>query len=202
MGCFPIKGLFPLGGRRVVTPPLPYDAEVEYLETDGGQYIYPIEPIASGAVRAKFYGLATSTGGKTLISSQGDQPSGTSGAASRRLAVVVSVGQSGGFIDRGTAGSRIQISSYTDPVDTGSIAFAIVPNSSTKFQLCSPTASSSFIGRLYLLQIWDANGVLIFDGVPVRVGSGSSAVGYLFDRVSGELFGNAGTGAFTIGPDK
>ena len=30
----------------------------------------------------------------------------------------------------------------------------------------------------------------------------ADAVGYLFDRVSGQLFGNAGTGAFTIGPDK
>ena len=36
------------------------------------------------------------------------------------------------------------------------------------------------------------------DLVPVRVGQ----VGYLFDRVSGELFGNAGTGAFVVGPDK
>lgn len=31
---------------------------------------------------------------------------------------------------------------------------------------------------------------------------GANAVGYMYDRVSGELFGNAGTGAFVIGPDK
>ena len=42
------------------------------------------------------------------------------------------------------------------------------------------------------------NGTLVRSYVPVRVGS----VGYLFDRVSGQLFGNAGTGAFTLGPDK
>lgn len=35
------------------------------------------------------------------------------------------------------------------------------------------------------------------DLIPVRVGR----VGYMFDRVSGELFGNAGTGAFILGPD-
>lgn len=36
------------------------------------------------------------------------------------------------------------------------------------------------------------------DFIPVRKGN----VGYMFDRVSGQLFGNAGTGAFIIGPDK
>jgi hypothetical protein len=36
------------------------------------------------------------------------------------------------------------------------------------------------------------------DFVPVRVGQ----VGYLYDRVSGTLYGNAGTGNFTVGPDK
>ena len=40
------------------------------------------------------------------------------------------------------------------------------------------------------------------DFIPVRVGSGANAVGYMYDRVSGQLFGNAGTGAFVIGPDK
>jgi hypothetical protein len=46
------------------------------------------------------------------------------------------------------------------------------------------------------------SGALVRDYIPVRVGSGSSAVGYLFDRASGQLFGNAGTGSFTVGPDK
>ena len=47
------------------------------------------------------------------------------------------------------------------------------------------------------------------DAIPVRVGSGSSAVGYLYDRANptggplgNGLYGNAGTGAFVIGPDK
>ena len=37
-----------------------------------------------------------------------------------------------------------------------------------------------------------------FDMIPVR----KDGVGYMYDRVSGELFGNQGTGAFLIGPDK
>lgn len=43
---------------------------------------------------------------------------------------------------------------------------------------------------------------LVRDFIPVRVGSSANAVGYMYDRVSGALFGNAGTGAFIIGPDK
>ena len=42
------------------------------------------------------------------------------------------------------------------------------------------------------------NGVIVREYIPVRVGD----VGYTYDRVTGELFGNAGTGAFIIGPDK
>lgn len=159
--------------------------------------MYPIEPIASGSVRVKFYGMATS-GSRTLIGSTGDQPPGTSGAASRRVCVVVGQGATGAYYDRGTDGNRVEISSYTDPVDTGAFSFTIIPNSSTKFQLCSPTASSSFIGRIYLLQIWDGNGALIFNGIPVRIGS----TGYLYDKVTNKLFSNAGTGSFTLGPDK
>lgn len=36
------------------------------------------------------------------------------------------------------------------------------------------------------------------DLIPVRVGT----VGYMYDKVSKQLFGNAGTGSFILGPDK
>ena len=45
------------------------------------------------------------------------------------------------------------------------------------------------------------DGVLKLDFIPVRIGSGANAVGYMYDRVSGTLFRNQGTGAFLIGPD-
>lgn len=41
------------------------------------------------------------------------------------------------------------------------------------------------------------NDLLVFDAIPVRVGQ----VGYMYDRVSGQLFANDGTGSFIIGPD-
>ena len=51
--------------------------------------------------------------------------------------------------------------------------------------------------RIFSCKIYD-DGTLVRDLIPVRVGD----VGYMFDRISGQLFGNAGTGAFIIGPDK
>ena len=42
------------------------------------------------------------------------------------------------------------------------------------------------------------NGTLIQHLIPVR----KNGIGYLYDRVSGQLFGNVGIGAFGVGPDK
>ena len=69
-----------------------------------------------------------------------------------------------------------------------------------------PTA---YAAKLYYFRAYDSNNVLVRDFIPVRVGSGSSAVGYLYDRANptggplgNGLYGNAGTGAFVLGPDK
>lgn len=56
-----------------------------------------------------------------------------------------------------------------------------------------PSGSS----RLYYAKFYES-GTLVRDFVPVRVES----TGYLFDKVTGSLFGNSGTGSFILGPDK
>ena len=57
-------------------------------------------------------------------------------------------------------------------------------------------ANSGFKGRIFHCSI--LNGITpVLDLIPVRVGS----VGYMYDRVSGRLFGNDGTGVFVLGPD-
>lgn len=50
--------------------------------------------------------------------------------------------------------------------------------------------------KLYSFKLYDA-GELVRDYIPVRVGT----TGYLYDKVSGKLFGNEGTGNFILGPD-
>lgn len=56
--------------------------------------------------------------------------------------------------------------------------------------------SRMMTGRINYCKIWNSN-VLVRDLIPVRVGT----TGYMYDKVSGQLFGNAGTGSFILGPD-
>lgn len=51
--------------------------------------------------------------------------------------------------------------------------------------------------RMYSCNIVDDNNVKLRDFIPVRVGQ----VGYMYDKVSRQLFGNQGTDAFIVGPD-
>lgn len=50
--------------------------------------------------------------------------------------------------------------------------------------------------NVYSFKLTD-DGVLERDFIPVRIGQ----VGYMYDKVSGRLFGNDGTGEFILGPD-
>ena len=54
--------------------------------------------------------------------------------------------------------------------------------------------------RISYVQFYE-NGELVRDFIPVRIGDGDSAVGFMYDMVTDSLFGNSGTGYFLIGPD-
>lgn len=51
--------------------------------------------------------------------------------------------------------------------------------------------------RIYSFMV-EKNGVALGDFIPVRIGT----TGYMYDKVSGRLFGNVGSGAFVLGEDK
>jgi hypothetical protein len=53
-----------------------------------------------------------------------------------------------------------------------------------------------FEGNIYYAQFKDDNVTISL--IPIRI----EQEGYLFDKVSGRLFGNEGTGSFILGPDK
>ena len=60
------------------------------------------------------------------------------------------------------------------------------------------TITEHFIGRIYYFKLFDENDNIILDLIPVRKGQ----VGYMFDKVSQQLFENNGTNSFLLGPDK
>lgn len=57
-----------------------------------------------------------------------------------------------------------------------------------------------WIGRIGRVMI-SGEGETIRDLIPVRVGEGEEAEGFFYDLVSGEFFGNGGTGKLGIGGD-
>lgn len=183
----------------VVTAALPYDAEIEYLESTGTQYIDTgISPHQNIALEIKWknptsqtgkylFGSGTSTNDciRAYISNSGTW---RFGGASKSLTVTDTTERTATVNKNGLTVNGTTYS-YTGTVGTFSSTVTIKV-------FAGATGQSPISTRIYYLKIWD-NGTLVRDFIPVRVGS----VGYMYDRVSGTLFGNDGTGDFILGPD-
>ena len=79
-------------------------------------------------------------------------------------------------------------------------AFTAVAGRTVKLFVQSSTSAQVYgHGRVMSFSVTDATtGQKIQDLIPVR----KDGVGYMYDRVSGQLLGNSGTGDFVLGPDK
>lgn len=169
---------------------------VEYLESTGTQYVDTGLSMASGAFEAGVDFDSSYTGNNCAVGVQGDATSGTT--KEKRFAFYHTANGTIYTIDRGTAGSRITGNGYI--VDTGKLAFTIILNSAKRIIVCHGNGIngvSDLHGRVRYFKLWDSTDALVRDFVPVAIGS----TGYLLDRVSGQLFGNQGTGDFVVGPD-
>lgn len=81
--------------------------------------------------------------------------------------------------------------------DSRSFSFASGDRVNEPIRLfAGPDAYGPGLAKIYYIKLFE-NGILTEDLIPVRIGS----VGYMYDKVSDRLFGNAGTGSFTLGPD-
>ena len=206
-----------VAGRQTMMggPPFPYDAEVEYLETTGTQYVDTGVP--NGEPFTVFLDFSIVASAQT-----NDSPFGSFASSSRRMIYVIALangkkriqlshGPSGNNFSAGdlVAGTRHTIrvrqsGSFEYQVDGGNVGTKdfgddlAVQSGVTLWLFNRSGTPNPCPMRLYSAQIRDANDALIRNYQPVR----KNAVGYLYDRVSGTLFGNAGTGAFVLGPDK
>lgn len=189
---------------------LPYDAEVEYLESTGTQWIDTLINADSNlSVEITMANAGTpytnsNPGGAILIAP--------------RCRHHINFHKSGIAYYFGNGDQCIISSRYT-PTDAEIFTFKVDAINKT-FSLGSflgtfpddtfdtglsywifgrNGTTQPYLGslRIYSAKMWDGN-TLVRNFIPVRVGD----VGYLYDRVSGLLFGNAGTGDFIIGPDK
>lgn len=191
---------------------VPYDAEIAYLESTGTQWIDTGVVFADNFrwavdfngldVQKTIFGGRTSTTRTSLLYrysasevvinvsqySSTTTPFKLGNIASGRHCVECAINQNVGnvWLD------GVQV--YTNETVAGTyisgVSQALFADNFGSYVL--EQASS----KLYKCQMWQS-GTLVRDYIPVRVGQ----VGYLYDRVSRRLFGNAGTGAFTLGPD-
>lgn len=197
--------------------PLPYDAEIEYLESTGTQWINTgLAYNVSKSYDMIFDGYFTgSTNYEHICGITG----GTSGTNVCRLCFFVLLNGKMAY------GSNVTFSATTFAANVrhkthvlllsnpasylfsqdGSVATysatirADLANGKEIYLFARNnlgTASNFANAKLYEFIVFENDNLVRFF-IPVRVGQ----VGCLYDRVSGSLFYNQGTGSFTLGPD-
>lgn len=194
-------------------PAVPYDAEVEYLESTGTQYIdtgiignTSLDTVVAADFAAPtsaiqfVFGCRDGSNGRFGFAVIYDQYSfgyrddhalGQRTGARQSCLFTATTGERSCTVD----GSTVTATDNVLDTDLSMFLFSRNYNGAT---------GQFFTGRIYSCRITQ-NGTLVRDYIPVRVGT----TGFLYDRAnptggpSGNgLYGNSGSGAFVVGPDK
>ena len=209
--------------RKAITgKPLPYDAEIEYLESTGTQHI-ELDYFSGNKLEIKLKAhVATGATEMDYISNQSSSTTQGSGrfvvgSYKPNTYAVFAYSKNGNNGDVNalmsgySAGQIIEIDAVFDTTNNNkyitvngtqsqTAACRTITNSTHKICVFSGPPNSEnrfhYSGKMYYLQLLKDN-VLWYDLIPVRVGQ----VGYMYDKISGQLFGNAGTGDFVLGND-
>lgn len=197
--------------RRRLGAAKPYDAEVEYIETDGDAYIDTGVKVASTLTfEISLYFPANPSswwvfGGRGSSSTvMGFQRLSASGYwrwnyGSKYQAIQLSdISQAGIHTFKNTSSSNILLKDNTTTFTCQTATFSTQQNFYLFTQNNAGTPNMRMPGERVSYAKFYSSGTLARDFIPVRVGQ----VGYLYDKVSGRLFGNANsTGSFGIGND-
>ena len=219
-----MASLLNMSGGSLLNKGLPYDAEIEYLESDGTQYIdtgikmrnylsFDASFIPTGnSTNTQFccvYGAyRTNDANNYAISCivPCDNPLRVLGNRYMNISKEAPL-----HSDRYDSYKNRNViyhqsnDSFTVKVDDitydyGAYNSNQIGESDRTIWLFGINYSASYrVGKAKVMnfKISD-NGMPILDFIPVRVGT----TGYMYAKVSGQLFGNAGTGSFILGPDK
>lgn len=196
--------------------PLPYDAEVEYLESSGTQWINTGHAVnynnyVGSEFEVRFQLLeATSLDTKLFGAIQGLMLATRLG--NWRTMIGVNFVDSGVPVDTNVHTVRITESkTYMDWDKLNSQSmwrssdnlggplylFAAMSTMTNPPSIQTRSAHREFSAKI------SRDGIDVFNSIPVRfTNENGESEGAMYDRVSGQLFRNAGTGAFIIGPDK
>lgn len=185
--------------RRFGGKSLPYDAEIEYLEGTGTQYI---DTLLKGNLNTVFY---IKFKGTMVVGTDG--LFGSRGGTSDNLSVFFGNKKTQRFGSQSTTSFsfsvgteyEVTISKSGLTVGESSVSWNQTASFQTRTNMYLFFAGGSFnkfSGKIYAAKIWSGED-LVADFIPVRVGQ----VGYMYDKVSKQMFGNAGTGDFILGND-
>lgn len=181
--------------------PLPYDAQIEYLESTGTQYISTGFTNTTNTEFVIDFQLTDSTGDRKII---GQGHKFGLGHISNKWRIVdsswyqtattddtqrhVATTDNGKYyIDSTQIANRL---SYKTNGTYPMLLFAVsLQNDTTPDGNCAKM-------KLFSCKIYD-NGIIVRDFIPVRIGQ----VGYLYDKVGKLFYSNVGTGDFSLGRD-
>lgn len=191
----------------------PYDSIIEYLQSSGSQYIDSGIECTSN-LKVQFESMVFSTTNASVCGGI----SNASGSTYFRHHFTIDASNNFYYIQRNAsvnASIRVGASTNTwynvsiDPINGVGVVngvqhnFTKLPASYTTYQnyfIFARKAQSGAIqskpSRFRSFKMWK-NDILLREFIPVRKGE----IGYMYDKVSGELFGNVGTGKFILGPD-
>lgn len=189
---------------------LPYDVEVEYLQTAKGVGLFSIDldmmaDEATDAVEMTFHYISNNNQNR-LFSSGDDSDAmevyitGTTysfhRAAQEQWAPNTGVSASANVVEKYKVDWYNK--EYTIRGNTVQFSAPNTPPSSPNLMIFDSLTGSNGCPeiQIYSVKVW-RSGVLVRDLVPVRSGS----KGYLYDKISKRLFGNSGTADFILGSD-
>ena len=183
------------------TPPKPYDAEVEYLD-----FVVP-SYIDTGLImsdrRYEIDAQFLSGGGSSLGSLIGFNTDNTGLIRWRSSSMAECFWGTWKTVTNSPLSRHVYSAGhgYGFSVDGAFISDDTAPNFITRWTLkiCAYNVNNTQRQgncRVYSFNAIDGDAT-IMALIPVR----KDGVGYMYDRVSGEMFGNSGAGAFVIGPD-
>lgn len=177
----------------------PYHARIEYLECSGVQYIDTgIIGTQNTKIEAKVF-LGTPNNSYMYVY-------GCRGDNSHSITFCGGSGVNCRFGNQTVVNTTQNDTLYTVIQDKNKITINGVSNNygtvsdfttpTNLYLMRADTTGYDLIGKFYYCKIWDGN-TLVRDFIPVRI----QQTGYMYDRVSGQLFGNSGTDDFTLGQD-
>ena len=197
---------------RYSKKPLPYDAEVEYLQSTGGQLIDTgVYPETANTVRFKVRLPLSGRWSNPFTAYVAENAPATriiiNNYYTNNQAIIYDGVYAGNFVPGGTLVQGDASRIFEGWMD-GPSARAVVNSRSyslnarplvARIGATMKVLSSPYSGaRVYYLAIDNQ-----FDLIPVRfTNDNNQTEGAMYDKVTKRMFRNQGTGAFVIGPDK